>query len=406
MESQKCRSCGKQDLISILDLGDQPWCNDLVTEENKENVSLYPLHLVSCKKCSLLQLDFTVPKEVMFSKHGYLSGMTKTLQEHFLALALENKDQFNLGASDLVVDIGGNDGTQLLQYRKAGIPFVINVESASNIAKISNSNNISTINKFFNLEIAKKSFIEGSATLVNAAGVFFHLEELHSVIEGIKYILKDDGVFVVQCMYAGSLVDNLSFDMIYHEHLCYYTLQSLTNLLNSHGLKVFDAKHSSIHSGSLIVKACKESADYSPTESLFETKEKDENYTLSSFLRVADVVRKKRHDLKNLLQDLKDKGNKIYAYGAPAKGNTLLNYFGIDSTLIDKAVEINELKVGHLLPMSNIPIEKESEDDYPDYYLLLSHNFADEIIKKNKKLIEENGVKFIIPFPEVSVIEA
>ena len=110
MESQKCRSCGNQDLVSILDLGDQPWCNDLITEENKDNVFLYPLHLVSCKKCSLLQLDFTVPKEVMFSKHGYLSGMTKTLQEHFLALAKENKKQFNLRPSDMVVDIGGNDG--------------------------------------------------------------------------------------------------------------------------------------------------------------------------------------------------------------------------------------------------------------------------------------------------------
>jgi hypothetical protein len=202
-------------------------------------------------------------------------------------------------------------------------------------------------------------------------------------------------------MYAGELVKNESFDMIYHEHLCYYTLDSLINLLKPYGLEVFDAHHSPIHSGSLIVKICK-GKEYSPTTSFYDTLELDKDFDLSSFLRFADKMRGKRHSLRDYLQVLKDEGKTIYAYGAPAKGNTLLNYEGIDSKLIDKSVEINELKVGKILPVSNIPIEKESKEDYPDYYLLLSHNFEDEIVEKNKG----SGVKFIIPFPEIRVVEA
>ena len=404
MESTQCRSCRSDRLISVLDLGEQPWCNDLVTTDTCDEVKTYPLHLVSCVECNLLQLNYTVPKEVMFKEHDYLSGTTKTLRDHFYTIAKENKEQFNLGSSDLVVDIGGNDGTQLLQYKKLGMHNVVNVESAHNIARISKQSGVPTINDFFNEYSANIDFKESSAKIVNAAGVFFHLEELHSVIKGIKYILAEDGVFTVQCMYAGELVKNESFDMIYHEHLCYYTLDSLINLLKPYGLEVFDAYHSPIHSGSLIVKIC-HGKKYRPTLSFYSVLEMDKQFDLSSFLRFADKMREKQYSLRDYLQTLKDKGKTIYAYGAPAKGNTLLNYEGIDNKLIDKSVEINELKVGKLLPVSNIPIEMESKEDYPDYYLLLSHNFEDEIIEKNKDLISK-GVKFIIPFPEVKVVGA
>jgi hypothetical protein len=402
MESKKCRSCGSDKLISVLDLEDQPWCNDLVTPETCDSVVTYPLHLVSCRECDLLQLDYTVPKEVMFENHGYLSGMTETLKKHFYEVAEENVTQFGLISSDLVVDIGGNDGTQLLQYQKLGIENVVNVESAENIARISSESDIVTINGFFDEDLAKGAFIEGSAKIVNAAGVFFHLEDLHSVIKGIKYILSDEGVFVVQCMYAGELVKKESFDMIYHEHLCYYTLSSLMNLLEPYGLFVFDAYHSPIHSGSLIVKIC-HGRRYPKTKRYIETLEEDYSFTLASFLRVADKIRAKRSYLYSYLKELKEKGKTIYAYGAPAKGNTLLNYEGIDCTLVEKAVEINELKIGKMLPVSNIPIEKEDPRDYPDYYLLLSHNFEEEILRKNKDLIEK-GVKFIVPFPEIKEV--
>ena len=401
MQIDSCRSCGSKRLSSILNLGKQPWCNELVSED-QDTVPTYPLHLVACLDCELLQLDFTVPKEKMFSNHGYLSGMTKTLLEHFLEVAKENKDQFGLKVGDLIVDIGGNDGSQLMQYQKLGLDNVVNVESASNIADISKGNNVPTINDFFNEDIVRYNFDEGEAKLINAAGVFFHLEELHSVIKGIKYLLAADGVFTVQCMYAGELIKGGSFDMIYHEHLCYYTLRSLSTLLSPYGLEVFDARFSPIHSGSLIVKVGHRGKRVA-TDQYRETLEEDSRFTLSEFRRFADKIRKNRFQLKTFLVNLKYKKNRIYAYGAPAKGNTLLNYECISNDVIDKAVEINPLKIGYRLPCSNIPIQKESKEDCPDYYLLLSHNFSDEIIKKNEDIIQK-GVKFITPFLRVKVL--
>ena len=201
------------------------------------------------------------------------------------------------------------------------------------------------------------------------------------------------------------MVEKLNFDGIYHEHLCYYTLNSLKNLLKPYGLKIFDSYYSEIHSGSIIAKVCKETSNFELTERHKKTIENDKKYNKINFLEFAKIIESKKNDLKELLTKIKKDNpkSKIYAYGAPAKGNTLLNYFNIDKNLIDKCVEVNDLKIGLFLPKSHIPIVEETVEDIPDYYLLLSHNFTDEIIKKNKPLIEK-GVKFIIPFPKIQII--
>lgn len=399
-----CRSCNSTNLTSILNLGDHPWCNDFLTKELLGKEDKYPLNLVQCDDCELLQLNYTVSKEVMFKNHTYVSSTTSSLSKHFYELALENKTQFDLKPDDLILDIGGNDGTQLLQYKKAGLKNVLNVESADNISELAIKSGVPTINDFFNEDLIDKHNLENKVKLINASGVFFHLEQLHSVIRGIKKALSDDGVFVVQFMYAGTMVEKLNFDGIYHEHLCFYTLRSLKNLLEPYGFNLFDAYHSDIHSGSIIAKISK-SPVFEKTASCKLWLEKDKKYNRESFLEFAEKVKSKKCDLKHLLEKIKSDNPqvKIYAYGAPAKGNTLLNYFGIDNNLIDKCVEVNELKIGLYLPKSHIPIVKESEEDLPDYYLLLAHNFADEIIEKNEKLIDK-GVKFIIPFPEIKII--
>jgi len=412
----KCRSCKSENLELILDLGDQPWCNDFLTKEQIGTEKKYPLRLFRCEECELLQIDATVPKEIMFGDHCYLSGTTYTLREHFLKVAKENVEQFGLKSEDLIVDIGGNDGTQMLQYKEAGISNVVNVECSKRVSEISIKAGVKTLVDYFNKQCAEDKLGKGTVKLFNASGVFFHLEELHSVIEGIKYSLSDDGVLVVQFMYAGAMVDNKNFDTIYHEHLCFYTLQSLQNLLSPYGLEIFDAYYSEIHSGSIISKIS-HIGTREKTQRYEDSLEKDKKYTKEKLIEFARGVESSRNKLKEKLTELKYEGvhvasdfemsqepKKIYAYGAPAKGNTLLNYFGIDHTLIDKAVEINEMKIGSYLPGSHIPIVKEDPDDVPDYYLLLSHNFAEEIIHKNKKLIF-NGVKFIIPFPEIKIIE-
>jgi hypothetical protein len=400
----KCRSCGSESLELILDLGNQPWCNDFLTKEQVGKENLYPLRLNYCTDCELLQLDHTVPKETMFGDHCYLSGMTQTLKNHFYEVAEENVKQFSINQDDLVVDIGGNDGTQLQQYQKCGIQNVLNVECAERVSEISRQNGVKTITEYFNKQCVQEHIGEKTVKLFNASGVFFHLEELHSVIDGIKFALRDDGVLIVQFMYAGTMVEKLNFDTIYHEHLCYYTMRSLNNLVGQYGLEIFDAYYSEIHSGSIIAKITHKGGELDKKTSRYqELLEKDKKYTPESFKKFADKVQKERFSLKNLLEQLKDSGKTIYAYGAPAKGNTLLNYFGINENLVDKAVEINELKIGNYLPQSHIPIEKETKEDSPDYYLLLSHNFADEIIEKNKDLID-NGTKFIIPFPQIEIV--
>jgi len=399
-----CRSCGSDKLELLLDLGMQPWCNDFLTEERIGKENLYPLRLNYCQECELLQLDHTVAKEVMFGDHCYLSGMTKTLIDHFYEVAKENVEQFDMQPTDLVVDIGGNDGSQLIQYQKAGVDNVLNIECAKRVSDISQKNGVLTVNEYFNRECAERIIGENTVKLYNASGVFFHLEELHSVVDGIKFSLKEDGVLIVQFMYAGTMIEKLNFDTIYHEHLCYYTLRSLNNLLAPYELKIFDAYYSEIHSGSIVAKIAHIGSWLDvETERYRELLEKDKGYSIDAFKNFAQTIESQKGNLRDTLQELKDDGKTIYAYGAPAKGNTLLNYFGIDKRLVDKAVEINELKVGNYLPQSHIPITLEDKSDLPDYYLLLSHNFADEIIKKNQDIIAQ-GVKFIIPFPQVEIV--
>ena len=400
----KCRSCSSSKINLILDLGNQPWCNDFLKEEQLGNEQRYPLRLCYCEECELLQLDHTVPKETMFADHCYLSGVTQTLVDHFYEVAVENIKQFDIHPTDLVVDIGGNDGSQLLQYQKAGAENVLNVECAKRVSEISRQNGINTITDYFNRRCVDKNIGEKKVKLYNASGVFFHLEELHSVIDGIKYSLRDDGVLIVQFMYAGTMIEKLNFDTIYHEHLCYYTLHSLNNLLAPQGLKIFDAYYSEIHSGSIVAKITHVGGILDiETERYTELLERDKKYSIKAFREFAKTIEAQKDVLREALKKLKDDGKIIYAYGAPAKGNTLLNYFGIDSTLVDKAVEINKMKVGNYLPQSHIPITLESKNDLPDYYLLLSHNFAKEIINKNQDIIKK-GARFIIPFPVLKII--
>jgi hypothetical protein len=400
-----CRSCGNQKIQTVLDLGEQPWCNDFLTEEKVGHEEKYPLTLVRCEDCKLLQLDHTIPKETMFGDHDYLSGMTQTLLNHFYDVAKELALQIDLQEGDLIVDIGGNDGSQLIQYQKLGFPNVVNVESSVGTAKISEQTGVRTINNYFDETCAVENFGENSVRVYNASGVFFHLEELHSVIRGIKKTLHPDGVLLVQFMYAGAMLENSNFDTIYHEHLCYYTIETLGTLLKPYGLELFDAYYSDIHSGSIITKIThSESKLNQRSERLLDLLEKDRKYNEKQTVdRFATKIAQTRHQLRTFLEKLGQEGKTVYAYGAPAKGNTLLNYYKIDSSLIQKAVEINPLKVGKYLPGSHIPIAEESPTDRPDYYLLLSHNFAEEIIEKNKALIE-SGVKFIIPFPTVEVV--
>src|SRR5438034_4847864 len=250
MSSESCRVCDSRDLEPAIDLGLQPWCNDFLQPEDAGREPFYPLRVVHCARCRTAQLDFTVRKEVLFGNHTYLSGITKTLSDHFSRVAREVDATYMQGRSaKSVLDIGSNDGTQLKHYKALGYS-VLGVESSKPTAALANEHGIETLHNFFNGAVAR--WLNRKFDLINASGVFFHLEELHSVTDGIRECLKDDGVFVVQFLYMKQIIENLAFDQIYHEHLLYYNLETIQILLARHGLEMFDCYLSPIHGGSII----------------------------------------------------------------------------------------------------------------------------------------------------------
>lgn len=389
-----CRVCDSTDFSPAVDLGMQPWGNHFLEENEVGKEPFYPLKVIYCNRCSTAQLDYTVKKEVMFSDHTYLSGITRSLAEHFEKVALGvDKRFFGERKEKSVLDIGSNDGTQLKAYQRLGYE-VLGVESAKRVAEIAQQNKVPTRCEFFNLETAKK--IGKQFDVINASGVFFHLEELHSVTEAIKKYLKKGGVFVVQFLYMKTIMENVAFDQIYHEHLLYYTLKTLDHLLNRHGLELFDAEFSPIHGGSMIGYVTHR-GEKEATERLLKLKEEEKISgcnELSAYEQFAKNIKALKK--KNLLFFEQNRGKRIFGMGAPVKGNTLLNYFGIGKQYLECLVEKNELRRGLFSPGMHLPIRIEKEIEPPDIYYVLAWNFKKEILRNNEHLIKK-GVEFYFP---------
>jgi SAM-dependent methyltransferase len=392
-----CRVCDSSDLELAIDLGMQPWCNHFLKPEEAGTEPTYPLRVVYCHKCGTAQLDYTVKKEILFGDHTYLSGITKTLSDHFATIAHEADERFLKDKlKKNVLDIGSNDGTQLKHFQSMGYG-VLGVESSKGTAAIANRNGIPTINAFFNLEQARS--LGRKFDLINAAGVFFHLEELHSVTEGIRESLKHDGVFIVQFLYMKSIVENCAFDQIYHEHLLYYTLQTINFLLQRHGLEMFDAYLSPIHGGSVIAYVGhigNRLQSESLSALLWEEDEVGAN-EFKTYMNFAKRIRRMRDENVEFLQEARGSGKRIFGFGAPVKGNTLLNYFHVGPDLIECLVEKNELRRGLLSPGMHIPVVIENEiEGPPDIYYVLAWNFKKEILQRNRALLDR-GVEFYFP---------
>jgi SAM-dependent methyltransferase len=400
---RQCRVCDSRELELVVDLGVQPWCNNFLRKEEIGKEPFYPLRVVFCHDCSTSQLDFTVKKEVMFGDHTYLSGVTKSLSDHFAGVAEELDRDFFAGQSEKsVLDIGSNDGTQLKHFQHLGYE-VLGVESSKTTADIANAAGVPTLNAYFNLETMQG--IGRQFDAFNAAGVFFHLEELHSVCEAIKLGLKRDGVFVVQFLYMKSILENLAFDQIYHEHLLYYTLKTIEVLLNRHGLAMFDARLAPIHGGS-IIGYVGHLGLREPSERLQRMRDEEEQSgcnEIEAYRIFADRIKEMKEENLQFLQAAKAEGKRVFGMGAPVKGNTMLNYFGVGPELIPCLLEKNELRRGLYSPGMHIPILIEGEvDEIPDIYYVLAWNFKKEILARNKGLVEK-GVEFFFPVdPKVS----
>ncbi|MBI4353629.1 MAG: class I SAM-dependent methyltransferase [Candidatus Omnitrophica bacterium] len=392
-----CRICDASALAPAIDLGRQPWCNHFLRPEEVGAEPVYPLRVVFCERCRTAQLDYTVPKEVMFGDHTYLTGVTKTLTQHFRKVA-EDVDArfFHDVPGKSVLDIGSNDGTQLQCFQALGYD-VLGVESAKTPARIAMEKGIETVQAFFNLDTVRR--IARRFHVIAAAGVFFHLEELHSATDGIREALRDDGVFVIQFLYMKSIVEEGAFDQIYHEHLVYYTIEAVEGLLNRHGLAVFDAYVDPIHGGSVIAFAGHQGARL-PTPRLQELRRKeqaDRTNTFPTYQEFAKRIERMKEDDLATLKRIKQEGRRIYGLGAPAKGNTRLNYFGIGPDLIECLVERNPLRRGLYAPGSHIPVRLEDElKQPPDVYYVLAWNFREEILARHAQDVAR-GVEFYFP---------
>jgi len=398
-----CRICDSTKLEPVVNLGEQPWCNNFLKKEDVGKEPFYPLRVLFCHDCHTSQLDSTVKKEIMFGDHTYLSGTTKSLSEHFRNIANEVDAKFFANTRQKsVLDIGSNDGTQLKHFQALGYE-VLGVESSKTTARIANDAGVPTLHAFFNQKTM--SDIGKKFDIFNASGVFFHLEELHSVCEAIKQGLKQDGVFVVQFLYMKSIMENLAFDQIYHEHLLYYSLETIEVLLNRHGFSMFDAYLASIHGGS-IIGYITHKGNREPSEQLLAMRE-DERVsgcnTIEAYREFDLRIQRMRQENLVYLNDAKAAGKRVFGFGAPVKGNTMLNYFGVGPDLIECLVEKNELRRGLYSPGMHIPLLIEDEvTELPDIYYVLAWNFKKEILANNQGLIDK-GVEFYFPVnPKVS----
>ena len=402
-----CRVCNSP-LIGFLSLGEMPLVNSfLKSEKDFLDEKKYDLSIGFCPNCYLVQLINTVPPEQLFKNYIYFSSTSQSFLEHCQQTADYLKERLNLKPENLVLEIASNDGAQLQYFQKLGIQ-VLGIDPAENIAKIANEKGIKTIPQFFNYNFAKelKEKQNIQADLVFGANILAHVPEIIDFAKGVKEILKHTGTAVFEFPYIKGLMEN-KFDIIYHEHVFYYSLIALINLFKSVDLEIYDVEMTPMQGGSLRIFVSRQN-NFPISQNVKDlvNQEIEEGFNKSeTYQKINKNIVNLKNDLINLLKNLKAEGKKIAAYGAPAKGNILLNYFGINNNYLDFIVDKSKEKQGLYTPGTHLlvyPPEKIFQEK-PDYLLILAWNIADEIMEQLKEY-HNNGGKFIISIPRVKII--
>lgn len=404
----RCRSCDSEQLSQVLDLGDMPLANRLLTDSNHAVEPSFPLELVFCLECSLAQITATVPPKDLFGNYLYLSSFSDTMLAHSREIVHRVAAAEGLDRCSLVVELASNDGYLLRFYKELGIR-VLGVDPAENVARIAEERGIPTRCAFFDATIAAELRREGmTANVIHANNVLAHVADLHGFLDGMKLILAPDGVAIVEVPYVRRMIERCEFDTIYHEHLCYFSLTSLSALLERHQLRVQRVEPIEIHGGSLRVFVVHEESSRA-ADGTMEAMIADESRagvaSLEFYRTFAQRVNALRERTRTLLGRLKGEGASIAAYGASAKGATLLNYFGVGRETIDFVADRSTVKQGYLTPGTHLPIRSPETllEVMPDYVLLLTWNFAEEILRQQSEYRGRGG-RFIIPVPDLAIV--
>ncbi len=404
-----CRICGADAsrLQSVLDLGQTPLANRLLrAEQLRDDEPRYPLELVLCLNCSLLQITETVPPEVLFREYLYCSSFSDTMLSHSERLAERLITERELGPSNLVMEAASNDG-YLLQYFTRRNVRVCGVEPARNIAETARARGIPTIDEFFGTELAGRLAADGQfADVFLANNVLAHVANTNDFVGGIKTALAPTGVAVIESPYARDMIEHCEFDTIYHEHLCYYSLTALDRLFAQNGLRIFAVERLPIHGGSLrlFIGHAKAVSRGSTVQALLDEERAWGVTEPAAYAHFRQRVEKLKKELCDRLKALRRQGARVAAYGASAKGSTLLNYCGIGRDVLEFVVDRSTVKQGHYTPGSHLPIHSPEKllEEMPDQVLLLTWNFAEEIVRQQEEYRRRGG-RFLIPIPELRV---
>lgn len=402
-----CRLCASTALTPVFDLGTQPLANSFRRPADSGPEPRYPLGLLLCDRCALVQLTGSVDPRLMFDDYLYFSSYSATMVAAMRELAGQVSAEHALGPGDLVVDIGSNDGYLLRHYRELGLR-VLGIDPARNVTSTAVEAGIPTLVAYFGMAAAAEArAAHGPARVIHANNVMAHVPDVNDFTAGLAHLLADDGTIVVESPYVVDLVAGCGFDTIYHEHVFYYSMTSMTAVLRRHGLTVTGVEHLRVHGGSLRYTIRRAPAAGSPAVRRLLDREAVAGVAGPAYYRALDdQLGRIRPRLLSLLTDVRARGARIAAYGAAAKGTVLLNHFGISTGLVDAVVDRNPHKQGRLMPGAQIPIVDPSylATARPTHLLLLVWNLLDEVLRQQAGYLHHGG-RFIVPLPEPRIID-